>query len=180
LLSRFMRDGMPHPPTFLGLAADVVGQARAGGRYPRVRWWGEMVNVLWERGNVAASMKLEDLFDQYVAKKDGVAIACGFLMDNFSSDIHARILPRLGTNHSHLIPVEDYARLGRAVADALREAMGAEAARVLEDRLLSEYRQAFDMPRAEALLLALRQVRPTVADRVLQRTGELYATAGAA
>lgn len=178
LLSRFMRDGMPHPPTFLGLAADVVRQARAGGRYPRVRWWGEMVNVLWERGNVAASMKLEDLFDQYVAKKDGVAIACGFLMDNFNSDIHARMLPRLGTNHSHLIPVEDYARLGRAVADALREAVGAEA-RVFEDRLLSEYRQAFDMPRAEALLLALRQVRPAVADRVLQRTGELYATAGA-
>jgi MEDS: MEthanogen/methylotroph, DcmR Sensory domain len=180
LLSRFMRDGMPHPPTFLGLAADIVGQARAGGRYPRVRWWGEMVNVLWERGNVAASMKLEDLFDQYVAKKDGVAIACGFLMDNFNSDIHARLLPRLGTNHSHLIPVEDYARLGHAVADALREAVGAEEARVLEDRLLSEYRQAFDMPRPEALLLALRQVRPTVADRVLQRTGELYATSGAA
>jgi DcmR-like sensory protein len=180
LLSRFMHDGMPDPPTFLGLAADIVGQARAGGRYPRVRWWGEMVNVLWERGNVAASMKLEDLFDQYVAKKDGVAIACGFLMDNFNSDIHARMLPRLGTNHSHLIPVEDYARLGHAVADALRDAVGAEEARVLEDRLLSEYRQAFDMPRAEALLLALRQVRPAVADRVLQRTGELYATSGAA
>jgi hypothetical protein len=58
--------------------------------------------------------------------------------------------------------------------------VGAEEARVLEDRLLSEYRQAFDMPRAEALLLALRQVRPAVADRVLQRTGELYATSGAA
>ena len=179
LLSRFMRDGMPDPPTFLGLAADIVGQARAGGRYPRVRWWGEMVNVLWEHGNVAASMKLEDLFDQYVAKKDGVAIACGFLMDNFNIDIQARMVPRLGTNHSHLIPVEDYARLGRAVADALREAVGAEEARTLEDQLLSEYRQAFDMPRAEAMLLALRQVRPAVADSVLQRTGELYATSGA-
>ena len=180
LLSRFMRDGMPDPPTFLGLAADVVREARAGGRYPRVRWWGEMVNVLWERGNVAASMKLEDLFDQYVAKKDGVAIACGFLMDNFNSDIHARMLPRLGTNHSHLIPVEDYACLSRAVADALRETVGPEEARVVEDQLLSGYRQAFDMPRAEALLLALRQARPTVADPVLQRSGELYAASGAA
>ena len=179
LLSRFMRDGMPDPTIFLPLAAEVVGQARAEGRYPRVRWWGEMVNVLWERGDVTASMKLEDLFDQYVAKKDGVAIACGFLVDNFNSDIQARMLPRLGTNHSHLIPVEDYARLGHAVADALREAVGAEDARVLEDRLLSEYRQAFDMPRAEELLLALRQVGPTVADPVLKRARELYAAAGA-
>jgi hypothetical protein len=174
-LSRFMCNGMPDPPTFLGLATEFIEQARAGGRYPRVRLWGEMVNVLWERGNVAASMKLEELYDQYIGKKLGVATMCAFLMDNFSSDIHARMLPMLGTIHSHLIPVEDYARLGRAVAHALREAVGPEEAPVLEDRLLSEYRQGFDMPRAEALLLALRQVRPTVADPVLHRSGELYA-----
>ena len=135
---------------------------------------------LWERGNVAASMSLEDLFDQYVAKRDDVAIACSFLMDNFNSDTHARMLPRLGTNHSHLIPVEDYFLLQHAVADALTETVGLEEAHVIEDRLLSEYRQAFDMPRAEALLLALRQVRPAIADPVLQRSGELYATASAA
>jgi hypothetical protein len=178
MLTRFIRDGMPDPTTFLGLVGDLVEQARVGGRYPRVRLWGEMVNILWERGNVAASMKVEDLYDQYVAKKRGVATVCAFLMDNFNPDIHARMLPRLGTNHTHLIPVEDYARLGRAVAEALREAVGADEARLLEDRLLSEYRQSFDMPRAEALLLALRQVRPTVADPVLRRTGELYATSG--
>jgi hypothetical protein len=177
-LSRFIRDGMPDPPTFLGMAEDAVARARAGGRYPRVRLWGEMVNILWERGNVAASMKLEELYDQYVGKRHGVATMCAFLMDNFNSDIHARMVPRLGTTHSHLIPVEDYARLGRAVAHALREAVGPEEAQMLEGRLLSEYRQAFDMPRAEALLLALRQVRPTVADSVLQRSGELYAGSG--
>jgi hypothetical protein len=179
-LSRFMRDGMPDPQVFRGLAKDVVAHARGDGRYPRVRWWGEMVNVLWERGNVVASMELEDLFDQYVAKRDDVAIACSFLMNNFNSETHARMLPRLATNHSHLIPVEDYARLERAVADALRETIGPEEARVLEARLLSEYRQAFDMPRGEALLLALRQVRPTIADPVLQLSGELYASIGTA
>ena len=63
-LPRFIQDAMPDSPVFLGLAADVIGQARAGGRYQKVRWWGEMVNVLWERGDVAASMALEDLFDQ--------------------------------------------------------------------------------------------------------------------
>jgi hypothetical protein len=180
MLSRFMRDGMPDPPTFLGLATDVVTQARVGGRYPKVRLWGEMVNVLWERGNVAASMELEGLYDRYVGRKLGVATVCAFLMDNFDSDIHARMLPKLAVNHSHLIPVEDYARLARAVGDALREAVGPEQARDLEDRLLSEYRQAFDMPRAEALLLALRQARPSLVDPVLQRSGQLYAASGIA
>lgn len=172
-LPRFMRDAMPESPVFLGLAADVIGQAHAGGRYQKVRWWGEMVNVLWERGDVAASMNLEDMFDQ-LAKKHDIAIFCSFLMDNFNGDVHARMLPRLGTNHSHLIPVEDYARLERAVEDALRETVGATEASVLESRLLSEYQQPFDMPRAQALLLALRQVLPAVADPVLHRSRNLY------
>jgi hypothetical protein len=177
LLPRFMRDAMPDSPVFLGLAADVIGQAR--GRYPKVRWWGEMVNVLWERGDVAASMNLEDLFDQ-LAKKHDIAIFCSFLMDNFNGDVHAHMLPRLGSNHSHLIPVEDYARLERAVADALQETVGGDEARVLESRLLSEYRQPFQMPRAQALLLALRQALPTIADSVLQRSRNLYTAAGVA
>lgn len=178
-LPRFMRDAMPDSPIFLGLAADVIGQARAAGRYPKVRWWGEMVDVLWERGDVAASMNLEDLFD-HLADRQDIAVFCSFLMDNFDGEVHTRILPRLGTNHSHLIPVEDYARLERAVADALRETVGPEEARGLEARLLADHQQAFDMPTAQALLLALRQVLPTVADPVLQRSGELYLAAGAA
>jgi hypothetical protein len=172
LLPRFMRDGMPDSPVFLGLAADVIRRARAG-RYKTVRWWGEMVNVLWERGDVAASMKLEDLFDQ-LGDEQGVALFCSFLMDNFNGEVHTHMLPRLGTNHSHLVPVEDYARLERAVADALRETVGADEARVLENRLLSDYRQPFDMPRGQALLLALRQFVPAVADPVLLRSRKLY------
>jgi hypothetical protein len=172
-LPRFMRDSMPDSPLFLGLAADVIEEAHAGGRYEKVRWWGEMVNVLWEQGNVAASMGLEDLFDQLGHKHD-IALFCSFLMDNFDGDVHARMLPRLGTNHSHLIPVEHYARLERAVADALREAVGPEEAGALEKRLLAEYSEPFAMPRAQALLLALRQAIPPLAEPVLQRSGELY------
>jgi hypothetical protein len=178
-LPRFMRNSMPDSSIFLGLAADVIGQARAGVRYEKVRWWGEMVNVLWERGDAAASMNLEDQFDQ-LAKKHDIAIFCSFLMDNFNGEVHTHMLPRLGTNHSHLIPVEDYGRLERAVADALQEAVGAEEARVLESRLLSDYRPSFNMPRAQSLLLALRQVLPTVADSVLQRSGNLYAASAVA
>ena len=174
----FMRESMPDSPVFLGLAADVIGEARSG-RYQKVRWWGEMVNVLWERGDVAASMNLEDLFDQLAHQHD-IAIFCSFLMDNFNGEVHAQMLPRLGMNHSHLVPVEDYARLESAVARALREVVGTEEARALEDRLLSDYRRPFAMPRAQALLLALRQAVPTVADPVLHRSRELYMATGVA
>jgi hypothetical protein len=177
LLPTFMRDGMPDSPVFLGLAANVVSQARGDGRYRKVRWWGEMVNILWERGEVAASMNLEDLFDKLAHEQD-IAIFCSFLMDNFNGDVHARMLPRLSENHSHLIPVEDYSRLERAVSEALRDAVGPDESRVLEDQLLSRYPGSFHMPRSQALLLALRQTLPLVADDVLQRSHMLYRNTG--
>jgi len=178
LLPQFMRNAMPDAPVFLGLASDVITRARDNGRYPRVRWWGEMVNVLWERGDVAASMALEDQFDR-LAHEHEIAIFCSFVMDNFNGDVHARMLPRLGQNHSHLIPVEDYARLERAVAEALRDTVGADEARVLEQRLLKRAPSPFQMPRSQALLLALRESLPVVADSVLARSRKLYRAASA-
>src|ERR1051325_4489285 len=106
LLPRFMRDAMPDSPVFLGLAGEIIDQAHAGGRYPKVRWWGEMVNVLWERGDVAASMNLEDMFDQR-PREDDIASFCSVRVDNFSGEVHAHMLPRLEANHSRLIPVEE-------------------------------------------------------------------------
>lgn len=176
LLPQFMREAMPDAPVFLGLAANVIAKARDNGRYPKVRWWGEMVNVLWERGEVSASMALEDQFDR-LAHEHEIAIFCSFVMDNFNGEVHSRMLPRLGQNHSHLIPVEDYARLERAVAEALRDTVGADEARVLEQQLLARSPSPFQMPRSQALLLALRETLPVVADSVLARSRKLYRAA---
>jgi hypothetical protein len=173
LLPSFMGEKMPDAPVFLGLAGEVVTRARDRNRYPKVRWWGEMVNVLWERGNAAASMALEDLFDQ-LAHEQEIAIFCSFLMDNFDGEVHARMLPKLGQNHSHLIPVQNYSRLERGVADALREIVGPVEASVLEKKLLADYAPPLAMPPSQALLLALRQALPEVANAVLQRSGALY------
>jgi hypothetical protein len=173
LLPRFIEEKMPDAPLFLGLAGEAIARARGGDRYPKVRWWGEMVNVLWERGNAAASMALEDLFDQ-LAHEQEIAIFCSFLMDNFDGEIHTRMLPRLGQNHSHLIPVQNYTRLKRAVAEALREIVGPVEASVLEKKLLEHYAPPLAMPSSQALLFALRQALPDVASSVLQRSGALY------
>jgi hypothetical protein len=88
------------------------------------------------------------------------------------------MLPRLGENHSHLIPVEDYARLERAVSDALRDTVGPDESRILENQLLSRFTGPFHMPRSQALLLALRETLPLVADDVLHRSRNLYQAAG--
>ena len=65
------------------------------------------------------------------------------------------------------------------MANALRETIGPDEARLLEGQLLSQYQAPFKMLRAQSLLLALCQVLPTVADPVLKRSRSLYAESGA-
>jgi hypothetical protein len=56
--------------------------------------------------------------------------------------------------------------------------VGADEASVLERRLRSRYQPPFTMPPAQALLLALRQFLPGLADPVLELSREMYALSG--
>src|SRR5437773_6519319 len=60
-------------PTFPVRLGDPDGGGSAGAESAKVH--------LWERGDVDASMNLEDQFDQLIKKRD-IAIFCSFLMDN--------------------------------------------------------------------------------------------------
>jgi hypothetical protein len=83
-LPKFLINDMPDGRTFKGIAPDTIGKARANGRYANVRWWGEMVNVLYVKGNGQGSTRLEEFFDE-VAHQESIAIFCSFLMDKFDS-----------------------------------------------------------------------------------------------
>jgi hypothetical protein len=65
-LARFMVDGMPDPPRFKATIGELVSRAVQTGR--DVRIYGEMVAVLWEEGNVAAAIALEDLWNELATR----------------------------------------------------------------------------------------------------------------
>ena len=90
-----MAGNAPDGKIFKPLAKQTIERARAGGKYPRVRWWGEMVNVLYVNGNPSGSNRLEQFFDE-VAHEERIAIFCSFLMDKFNPE-HLRrgLRPRL-------------------------------------------------------------------------------------
>lgn len=62
LLERFMVDGWPDPDLFSAVIGDEIMCAQAGRR--RVRIFGEMVALLWESGNKAAALRLEELWHE--------------------------------------------------------------------------------------------------------------------
>ena len=102
LLSRFLVDGKVDEARFRSILAELMKTARAGGRFRRIRVYGEMVNLLW-RENHPVTRRLEELWNDGIARH-GIALLCGYRLepgeteDGFPGDLRGL--------HSHLIPVE--------------------------------------------------------------------------
>jgi MEDS: MEthanogen/methylotroph, DcmR Sensory domain len=172
-LAQFMRDGRPDREVLRATVTPLLDRAAAAGG-GRVRLFGEMVNLVWPQ-NLAAALELEVIWGEILVERS-LAMLCAYRIDNFDRRVQREVLPRLSLGHSHLVPVEDYARLEGAVERAYRDVFGAGGDAATLRRLMVSHRTAgLEMPAAQAALLVLRGVREDVADAVLARAGYYYA-----
>lgn len=74
-LDRFLVNGWPDAAAFETVIGALVNRARGSGR--RVRAFGEMVGILWERGQGAAVMRLEHLWHVFCQRQE-VALFCAY------------------------------------------------------------------------------------------------------
>ena len=169
-LPKFMAGNDPDGSIFKPLARQTIARARAGGKFPRVRWWGEMVNVLYVNGNPRGSNRLEEFFDE-VAHQESISIFCSFLMDKFDPKIYDEAFGNVCRTHSHVIPTDDYTRHRITVNRALTEVIGEIKGPLLES-LISWGGAPSLMPSSQALLLWVKEKRPEHFERVLARARE--------
>lgn len=104
-LSGFMQDGIPDRAKFRALIGDLIQQVAS--RYPRVRAYGEMVNLLWENDNLLGTVKLEELWNE-LAKTHPFTLLCGYHMGNFHEESHDKAFHQFCNAHSHVIPAKDF------------------------------------------------------------------------
>ena len=172
-LATCMVDGAPDRDRFRATIEDAIGETRAAG-FTRVRAFSEMVDIL-RRTDVAATIRLEQLWNELLRDRD-VALLCGYSLDAFDPHIYRGLLQQVSATHSDLIPVDDYARLERAVDRAYVDVFGAgEDARALQHAFLTHYRRPATMPEAAAAILALREFIPGTTDALLERVRRHYA-----
>jgi hypothetical protein len=164
-LPKFMAGNLPDGEIFKPLARQTIAKARAGGKFPRVRWWGEMVNVLYVGGNARGSNRLEQYFDE-VAHEESIPIFCSFFMDKFDPKIYEEAFGNVCRTHSHVIPCDDYVRHRLTVNRAISEVIGDIKGPVLQS-LVSWQGAASLMPSSQALLLWLKDHMPDHFERVL-------------
>ena len=165
-LPKFLRNNLPHGETFKAIARSTIQKARAGGKYPRVRWWGEMVNVLYVNGNGRGSTRLEDLFDE-VAHEEEIAIFCSFLMDKFDRSIYDGPLGDVCRTHRNLIPAQDETFHRQCVDQAVLDVFGGIQSSFLRAIAGSPLQKSAQMPAAQELLFSLKQSAPEKFDLVL-------------
>jgi hypothetical protein len=172
-LHEVLVDGLPDRARFRAVIGGAVEAANAAGDR-KVRAFDEMVDLL-RRTSLTAALYLEGLWSDLLAEQ-GVALLCGYSIDNFDPDIYDGLLQRVISAHSHLVPVEDYARLDQAVELAYAEIFGSgRDAGYLRRAFLAHYVRSASMPDAEAAILAAREFVPAAAaDALLDRTRYYY------
>jgi len=82
-LSMFMVGDWPDDRLFANLVAGLIGRARAEDR--SVRAFGEMVALLWEKGQAAATVRLEYLWSQF-CKSHSFSLFCAYPKAGFTKD----------------------------------------------------------------------------------------------
>jgi hypothetical protein len=172
-LAQFMHHGHPDRGALRAAVNAHLDRAGAAGG-GRVRLFGEMVNMVWPQ-SLAAAVELEAMWGEILAERS-LSMLCPYRMDNFDRHVQREVLPQLSLGHSHLVPVDDYAQLERAVERAYRDVFGAGGDAATLRRLMVSHRTpGLEMPAAQAALLVLRGVREDVADAVVARAGYYYA-----
>ncbi|HSE50681.1 MAG TPA: MEDS domain-containing protein [Gemmatimonadales bacterium] len=99
LLSRLVFRGWPDDYLFKTGVTGLLARASRGGR--RVRAFGEMVAILWARGQNAATVRLEHLW-QGICRDERLSLFCAYPRSGFTQDANTSI-QELCALHSRIV-----------------------------------------------------------------------------
>lgn len=170
LLDRFMVDGRPDEHAFTAAVEPLLEPASSGGR---VRAFGEMVALLWERGDVDGAIRLEDLWNR-LSTTHTFELLCAYPMGTFDSGQHAAF-EAVCDRHNTVVPTERYTALTdptqrqRVVASLQQEATAGAAERAALKREQAELEHALqqlrelDRQRGEFVAMVAHDIRSPLA-----------------
>lgn len=98
-LGSFMVKNWPDDQLFAEMVTRLLRRAGAGGR--RVRAFGEMVALLWARGEAAATVRLEHLWNQF-CRSYGFSLMCSYPKAGFTKD-PGKSLAEICAAHSQIV-----------------------------------------------------------------------------
>lgn len=98
-LARFMVNDWPDQNLFNHVVSEVIERAKADDR--KVRAFGEMVAILWAKGQVGATMRLEQLWNKF-CENEAFCLFCAYPQSGFTQDASESVMHICGA-HSKMI-----------------------------------------------------------------------------
>ncbi len=108
MLSTFMRNGMPNRSLFFSNVGSFIDDRLTF--YPRLRVYGELVNVLWSRGGdktAQATLALEQLWNELGSTRS-YSLLCGYELSKFDKPMHTALFDHICNAHAHVRPAESF------------------------------------------------------------------------
>lgn len=162
-LAALMKGGMPDAEAFRDVVGGAVTQARRN--YPVVRAFGEMVDILWQRGHRVGAQHLEELWNDFIRSR-GISLLCAYSMDPLHQDAYGGPIENVCKAHTHLIPAPHYREFDAAVSRASQEVLDRQLANMLHT-LAATHGPKTGMPLGQATLMWLSENMPRTGERIL-------------
>jgi hypothetical protein len=113
--------GLPEWAPFRNALAPALSRLQPSGRGTRV--YSEIANALWQAGNTAAAIQVEDFWNA-LAGTYPISLYCGYTMDTQSEHSYAAPLEELGRTHSDILGTPEDEEFGVALDRASKEIFG--------------------------------------------------------
>jgi signal transduction histidine kinase len=111
-LAQFLVDGLPNETLFRELIGDVISCAADAAHRDdaKVVIFGEMVSLLWLRGETKAALQLEQFWNR-LSDSHSFHLRCGYPITSFDREVHTELFARICGEHQVVIPAEGYSDL---------------------------------------------------------------------
>ena len=162
-LERFMANGMPQWKRFHEVIGGLIAELRL--RYPTVCAYGEMVDVLWQRGERDAAIRLEEYWND-LGRLQTFSLFCAYRLSPLDDAAYGGALESVCRTHTHLIPHHDARWFDEAVRAASAKTLDQPLAELLLS-LAARHSEGTQMPSGQAALFWLKQNMPRTAEKVL-------------
>lgn len=164
-LAGFMSISAPSWPKFRDAINSTISQLRKGG-FEKVRAYGEMVDILWRKGNTGAAIQLEDYWND-VAQMHNLSLLCAYVLDGLSEASYSGPLHEIGRTHSQILPSDDDDRLQTAIDQASNELLGTPLSRLVS--LSGSEPGEERLPTGRRTVLWLKRTMPLKVNEILDR-----------
>jgi len=125
LLSNILIDGVIEEQAFRNLVGIPIQAAQS--KFSKVRAFGEMVDILWQRDLQDTAIQLENLWED-LCSKQSLNLLCTYLLDNLDPNDYDSALEKIYKHHTYLGSDFFYPDLG----ETLQDAFGAAWNRVID------------------------------------------------